>query len=302
MESAPKILGRSLIAGAPGGPQKASEAADPSFRAVAPTTGQELAPPMYAATTAEVTAACSAAWEAFYSLAERPARERASLLDTAAANISALGDSLIDLASEETGLTPPRLVSERDRTVNTLRMFAETIREGSWVRASIDSPDATRRPLAKPDLRRMLLPVGPVAVFGASNFPLAYSAAGTDTSSALAAGCPVVVKGHPSHPGTGELVAHAINKAIKELGLHAGIYSYLHAGGKREQLVGAELVKNPCIRAVGFTGSYGGGMALHKLAAAERPDPIPVFAEMGSINPVFLLTQALNTSATSIAE
>lgn len=255
----------------------------------------------HAATSDEVARACAEAWEAFYMLGEKSGADRAAFLDRIADNIAAIGDELISWACSETGLTTTRIVSERERTIGTLRMFAGIAREGSWIRAAIDTAEPSRRPLAKPDVRSMLRPLGPVAVFGASNFPLAYSTAGGDTASALAAGCPVVVKGHPSHPGTGELVARAIHAAVMECGLHPGTFSFLHAGGAREIGVGQELVKHPCIRAVGFTGSFAGGTALAEMASARR-DPIPVYAEMGSINPVFVLPQALASQAKSIAE
>src|SRR5499427_6959579 len=177
-------------------------------------------------------------------------------------------------------------------------MFADLIREGSWVDARIDTPLPDRRPIPKPDLRRMLVPVGPVAVFGSSNFPLAFSVAGGDTASALAAGCPVVVKAHPAHPGTSEMVARAIASAVAATGMPAGVFSMLHGVGHE---VGLGLVKHPLTRAVGFTGSLRGGRALFD-AAASRPDPIPVYAEMGSVNPVFVLPGALRERAEAIAE
>lgn len=287
--------GVSIIAGAMG-----KKTAD-EFRAVSPNSGEDVPMPCFAASAADVDAACRAAWDAFFDYRNRPAAVRAAFLEKCAENILALGDDLIALTVLETGLAPARLVSERDRTVNQLRLFAGVLREGSWVAAAIDHGDGSRRPIPKPDVRRMLRPLGPVGVFGASNFPLAYSTAGGDTASALAAGCPVVVKGHPSHPGTGELVGHAIAAAVAACALPAGVFSFLHAGGARETEVGLELVRHPCIRAVGFTGSPTGGMALAR-EAASRPDPIPVFAEMGSVNPVFLLPNALESQATPIAE
>ncbi|MBL8761629.1 MAG: aldehyde dehydrogenase (NADP(+)) [Phycisphaerae bacterium] len=287
--------GLSIIAGV------LSKKTGDEFRATSPTSGEDVPTPYFAASPADVEAACRAAWEAFFDYRNRPAAVRAAFLEKCAENIVALGDDLIAVATTETGLAPARLVSERDRTVNQLRLFAGVLREGSWVNAAIDHGDANRRPLPKPDVRRILRPLGPVAVFGASNFPLAYSTAGGDTASALAAGCPVIVKGHPAHPGTGELVAHAITAALSACKLPAGAFSFLHAGAQRETAVGLELVTHPCIRAVGFTGSPAGGLALAHQGAA-RPDPIPVFAEMGSVNPVFLLPNALESQATSIAE
>lgn len=257
-------------------------------------------PDAIAATPAQVDAACRAAAAAFPAL--RDARDsRAAVLDGAADGLAALGDRLLDIAARETGLAIPRLAAERDRTVRTLRVFAGIVREGSWVEAAIDSAQPARLPARRPDLRRMLRPLGPVAVFGASNLPLAYGTAGGDTASALAAGCPVVVKGHPLHPETGAAVAAAVRRAVRDAGLPEGAFAELPAAGERERDVGRELVLHPAISAVGFTGSFAGGTALAALAAS-RPVPVPVFAEMGSINPVFLLPGALERDAESLAE
>jgi len=275
--------------------------ADAKFYAADPHVGRELPTLYLAASTEDVDAAGWRAWQAFHTISERTAADRANLLDSIAQHIMDLGQDLLATASDETGLGPARLVSERERTVNTLKLFAALIRRGDWVEASIDTGQPSRRPSAKPDVRRMFKPLGPVAVFGAGNFPLAYSTAGGDTASALAAGCPVVVKGHPSHPGTGELVAQAITAAVADSPFDPGIFSFLHAGGPREMAIGQQLVKHPAIRAVGFTGSLTGGMALTRLAA-DRPDPIPVFAEMGSTNPIFALPSALESQADAIAE
>lgn len=301
-----QISGRSIIGGFEIGDGEAF------FRAMDPARGQLIEPGFRAATSAELDRACRGAWDAFtqrrgVTLDEKPANiQRSAMLEQAAANIAALGDELIDRCQSETGLPPARLVSERERTIQQLRMFAALVREGSWVRATIDHGDANRRPLARPELRKMLRPIGPVAVFGAGNFPLAYSAAGTDASSALASGCPVVVKAHPAHPGAGELVARALARAVAWAGLHPGTYSYLLAGSNRERDVGQELVTHPCIRAVGFTGSPAGGMALANLGASRMvaglPDPIPVFAEMGSVNPIFVLPSALTNQTEQLAE
>jgi NADP-dependent aldehyde dehydrogenase len=294
--TSPALTGWSIVAGAP-----VRHADDtPAFRPVNPATGDELER-FRAATAADVQRAGAAAWEAFYALQACSRDERAALLRAIARRIEGLGDALLARAGLETGLGYTRLAAERDRTVFTLRLFADVAAEGSWPQACIDHGDAARRPLPKPDVRRVLRPLGPVAVFGAGNFPLAYSTAGGDTASALAAGCPVIVKGHPGHPGTGELVALAATEAVRECNLHPGTFQYLHAGGAREMGVGQELVTNPCVRAVGFTGSVAGGMALHALAQS-RPDPIPVFAEMGSTNPVFLLPQALARDPRGLAE
>lgn len=295
-------LGRSLIACTPAPPaQSPLMPADSKFYAVDPHSGRDLPTLYIAASAKETDDACWKAWSAFHTFQDRPATDRATLLETIAARISDLGEDLLALASDETGLGPARLVSERERTVATLRMFAALIRDGSWVEAAIDTGQPSRRPIPKPDIRRMLRPLGPVAVFGAGNFPLAYSTAGGDTASALAAACPVIVKGHPGHPGTGELVAQAIARAVAECRFDPGVFSFLHSGGQREAAIGQHLVKHPAVRAVGFTGSLAGGTALARLAS-ERPDPIRLFAEMGSTNPVFCLPGALETQADAIAE
>src|SRR6516164_7207061 len=203
--------------------------------------------------------------------------------------IMAAGDKLISTCAEETALSVDRLVGERARTVNQLKMFADLVREGSWVDARIDTPLPDRRPIPKPDLRRMLMPVGPVAVFGASNFPLAFSVAGGDTASALAVGCAVVVKPHPGHPGTSALAASAISNAAHDCRMPEGVFALIEETSVE---IGLELVRHPLMRAVGFTGSTRAGRALFD-AANSRPEPIPVFAEMGSLNPLFVLPSAL---------
>jgi alpha-ketoglutaric semialdehyde dehydrogenase len=294
--------GRSIIAGKTPDPGRSPLLpSDAKFYALDPHSGTQLPTLYLAASNEELDAACWQAWQAFHWMQERPATDRARLLELIAQKILDLGEDLLGLATDETGLGPARLVSERERTVGQLRMFANLVRKGDWVQASIDTGQPSRRPLPKPDLRRLLRPLGPVAVFGASNFPLAYSTAGGDTASALAAGCPVVVKGHPSHPGTGELVGQAITQAVADAGFDPGTFSFLHAGGGRELAIGQQLVRHPAIRAVGFTGSFSGGMALARIGA-ERADPIPVFAEMGSTNPVFLLPHALETLLSDLAE
>lgn len=272
-----------------------------AFKAINPANGAELPIDFHPATTRQVQEAGEKAWEAFFAIRAKSPSDRARLLELIAQRIRALGDALLQVASGETGLTTTRLMAERDRTVHTLLTFAEVVRRGDWLGATIDRGDASRSPVPKPDLRRMLVPLGPVAVFGAGNFPLAYSTAGGDTASALAAGCPVIVKGHPGHPGTGELVARAVTDAVRAAEFPPGTFSFLHSGGEREKPIGSSLVRHPCVRAVGFTGSLGGGLALDKIAR-ERPDPIPVYAEMGSTNPVFVLRHALEGQAKSIAE
>jgi NADP-dependent aldehyde dehydrogenase len=213
-----------------------------------------------------------------------PAGEaRASFVDAVASAIEA-NDELVQAAHVETALSTQRLVGERARTAAQLRMFATLVREGSWVDARIDRALPQRTPLPRPDIRRMLIPIGPVAVFGASNFPLAFSAAGVDTASALAAGCPVVVKAHPAHPATSEIAARAIIDAAHASGMPAGIFSLLQS--TRHEIARA-LVEHPHVSAVGFTGSLRAGRALFD-AAAARTTPIPVYAEMGSVNPVFV--------------
>ena len=211
--------------------------------------------------------------------------------------IVAAGEKLILTCAEETALSVDRLVGERARTVNQLKMFAERVREGSWVDARIDTPLPDRKPIPRPDLRRMLMPLGPVAVFGASNFPLAFSVAGGDTASALAAGCPVVVKPHPGHPGTSRLVAAAILDAAEACRMPEGVFAMVEETSVE---IGLELVRHPLIRAVGFTGSTRAGRALFD-AANSRAEPIPVFAEMGSLNPLFILPGALFKRWESIA-
>ena len=251
------------------------------------------------ATESHINLALEAAEKAFHEYRKTSPVERAAFLERIGAEIEALGDELLAAANTETALPiAERLAGERGRTVNQLRMFAELIREGSWVDARIDRAMPDRKPLPRPDIRRMLIAIGPVAVFGASNFPLAFSVAGGDTASALAAGCPVVIKAHPAHPATSELVARAITKAAQETGMPAGVFSMLHS--TRNEIAVA-LVRHPLAKAVGFTGSLRAGRALFD-AASSRPEPIPVYAEMGSTNPVFILPGALRERAEAIAE
>jgi NADP-dependent aldehyde dehydrogenase len=250
------------------------------------------------ATPAEIDLAAAAAEncvELFASLA--PSRI-AELLEGIAVEIEALGEELIECAARETALTVERLRSERGRTTNQLRMFAGLVREGSWKNPGMDPALPDRQPARRPDLRRTLIPIGPVAVWAASNFPLAFSVAGGDTASALAASCPVIVKAHPAHPGTSELTAKAVKKAIAALGLPAGIFSLIQGASPEVSL---QLVQHPKIAAGAFTGSLKAGRALFD-AAARRPVPIPFFAEMGSVNPVFLLNAALTERGEALAE
>jgi alpha-ketoglutaric semialdehyde dehydrogenase len=249
-------------------------------------------------TPEHVERACEAAEEAFWSYGYSTRAERADFLNRIADEIEARGAEITEIGTSETGLPEARLEGERGRTVGQLRLFAEHILKGDYLDRRHDEALPDREPLPRPDLRMMQRPIGPVAVFGASNFPLAFSTAGGDTAAALAAGCPVVVKGHSSHPGTGEIVAEAIHAAIKACGVHPGVFSLIQ-GGKRD--VGQVLVQHPLIRAVGFTGSLAGGRALFDLCAA-RPDPIPFFGELGSVNPLFLLPAAVASRGTDIAK
>ncbi len=270
---------------------------DRTFSAIDPATGATLTPAFSSAGSDAVADAAALAEAAFPIFAATDPATRAALLDAMADGIAAIGDDLIVRAMAESGLPRARLEGERGRTIGQLRLFAQVVRQGDWLDTTIDPALPDRAPLPRPDLRRVNLPLGPVAVFGASNFPLAFSVAGGDTASALAAGCPVIVKGHPAHPGTGELVARALAGAVAASGLPAGIFSYLP--GETNEL-GAALVADPRVKAVGFTGSRGGGLALMKIAAA-RPEPIPVYAEMSSINPVILFPAALAARGAAIA-
>ncbi len=247
-------------------------------------------------TSQEVHAAASAAEEAFASFSTTTRARRAAFLDKIAEEIEARGDAITEIGSQETGLPEGRMINERGRTAGQLRLFARYIEAGDYLDRRHDPALPDREPLPRPDLRLEQRPLGPVAVFGASNFPLAFSVAGGDTASALAAGCPVVVKGHSAHPGTGEIVAQAIDAAIKACDLHPGVFAFIQ-GGNRE--AGTTLVQHPNIKAVGFTGSPGGGRALFDLCA-QRPEPIPFFGELGSVNPMFLLPSAMQARAATI--
>ncbi|MBC2834214.1 aldehyde dehydrogenase (NADP(+)) [Paragemmobacter straminiformis] len=250
------------------------------------------------ASVAEVDRAVRAAEDAFWSYAALTREARAAFLDRIADEIEARGAELTAIGSAETGLPTARLEGERGRTTGQLRLFASHIRQTGFLDARHDAALPDRKPLPRPDIRMMQRPLGPVAVFGASNFPLAFSTAGGDTASALAAGCTVVVKGHPAHPGTGEIVAQAIDAAIRACGLHPGVFSLVQGVGND---LGAALVQHPLVTAVGFTGSLGGGRALFDLCA-KRPVPIPFFGELGSVNPVFLLPAALAARGEAIAQ
>lgn len=279
------LTGKNLIACVP------SDSAEGRFSAVGALAEFEEA------SRAHVDDALEAAGRASPEYRRLPAEARAAFLDRIAEELER-ADGLLDAAHRETALPPDRLVGECGRAASQLRMFANLVRDGSWVDARIDRALPDRKPLPKPDIRRMLIPIGPVAVFGASNFPLAFSVAGGDTASALAAGCPVVVKAHPAHPATSELAARAIVAAVNACGMPAGVFSLLQS---TRHDIAAALVRHPHTRAVGFTGSLRAGRALFD-AAVARPEPIPVYAEMGSVNPVFVLPGALAERAAAIAE
>ncbi|MCC5964503.1 MAG: aldehyde dehydrogenase (NADP(+)) [Natronohydrobacter sp.] len=280
--------GKHLIAGE----QVAGEAHFPSSPAHGPAHEFAVGTPDL------VDRACKAAEEAFWTFGTSSREDRAQFLEKIADEIDARGDAITEIGSQESGLPEARLVGERGRTTGQLRLFASHIRKGEYLDLRHDPALPDRQPAPRPELRMIQRPIGPVAVFGASNFPLAFSVGGGDTAAALAAGCPVVVKGHSAHPGTGELVGDAITAAAKACGLHPGVFSLIQ-GGKRD--VGEALVTHPLIKAVGFTGSLVGGRALFDLCAA-RPEPIPFFGELGSVNPMFILPAALGARGASIAQ
>lgn len=269
-----------------------------TFYAFNPSTGKKVEPPFYEAISNEIAEAVEQAYEAFKIYSKIKPVERALFLDTIADEILNLGDNLVARCCLETGLPEGRIIGERGRTINQLKLFANVLREGSWVDARIDTAISDRQPVPKPDIRSMQKPLGVVGVFGASNFPLAFSVAGGDTASALACGCPVVVKAHPSHPGTCELIAKAITKAIKICNMPKGTFSMVQ-GVTTE--VGMGIVTHSLIKAIGFTGSFRGGIAIFD-AANKRPEPIPVYAEMGSVNPVFILPNMLKEKGEVIAQ
>ncbi len=285
------LHGTSLINGGPIAP------GGHPFAAASPLHPEPLSPEFYEATEADVHRALTAAEAARTALEEAGSQGRARFLEGIATELESLGVPLLERAHLETGLPLERLASERSRTTGQLRLLAALLREERWRDLRVDPPLPERQPLARPELRRTLLPLGPVAVFGASNFPFAYSVAGGDTASAFAAGCPVVVKAHPAHPGTSELTGGAIVRALRNSDLPPGAFALLQG---RSHALGEALVRHPLLCAVGFTGSLRGGRALFD-AANSRPAPIPVFAEMGSLNPVFLLPGALHSRAAQIA-
>ncbi len=268
---------------------KSSKKGNKTFKTFDPKQNIDTEWTFYEASANEIDEAIDLATTAFKVYKDFSGAKKAGFLEAIADEIEAIGDDLIDTYCMESGLPDGRARGERGRTMGQLRAFANLLKEGSWVEAVIEKAQPNREPMPKSDIRKMLFPLGPVVVFGASNFPLAFSTAGGDTASALAAGCPVIVKSHPMHAGTGELVSSAIVKAAEKTGMPNGVFSNLNSSGIE---VGQQLVKHPKVKAVGFTGSINGGTALYKLAN-ERDEPIPVFAEMGSINPVVVLPSAL---------
>lgn len=272
-------------------------AGNKTYKTFNPESNQENVHVFTEATQEEINQAVNLASKAFKEYRTISGKRKSEFLNAIADEILALDEELIQTYCSESGLPEGRAKGERGRTVFQLRSFANLVEEGSWVEAIIDTAIPDREPNPKSDLRKMNIPLGPVVVFGASNFPLAYSTAGGDTASALAAGCPVIVKSHPMHAGTGELIASAISKAVEKTGMPNGVFSNLNSSGIE---VGQQLVAHPKVKAVGFTGSIRGGRALLDLAS-KREEPIPVFAEMGSINPVIMLPNALQNSAESLA-
>ncbi len=279
------LIGQSAVSGQNG-----------EFRAIEAATGEPLEPAFGGASLHDLETACALADAAFDTYRETSLDARAAFLDAIGRQILALGDELIDRCVAESGLPRARVEGERGRTVGQLGLFASVVRDGGFLDARIDPARPDRKPLPRVDLRLRNVAIGPVAVFGASNFPLAFSVAGGDTASALAAGCPVIVKAHSAHPGTSELVGRAIQQAVRECGLPDGVFSLLFDASRE---VGQALVADPRIKAVGFTGSRGGGLALVKIAS-QRDEPIPVYAEMSSINPVVLLPGALAARAEAL--
>jgi NADP-dependent aldehyde dehydrogenase len=286
-----QLKGRSLIGSRDGNEGKTT------FHAFNPTTGQAIQPPFYPATENEVDLAAKLAGDAFPIYSRLPGDKKAAFLSSIASNIEAIGEPLIERAHLETALPKPRLQGETARTCHQLRLFARVVVEGSWTMARIDRPDSDRKPAPKPDIRSLLRPLGPVVVFGSSNFPLAFSVAGGDTASAFAAGNPVIVKAHSAHPGTSELAGEAVRRSVRDCGLPEGVFSLVFGAGAS---IGTRLVQHPIVKAGGFTGSAYAGRTLANLAAS-RPEPIPFYAEMGSTNPVFLLPGAIRDRSEQIA-
>jgi 2,5-dioxopentanoate dehydrogenase len=285
------LSGTSII-----GSRRGSENKD-KFRAAAPADGTELKPYFHSASQKEVDSAADLAAQAFDSYSRSKPVVRANFLRLIAQQIETEQEQLIERANAETALPLPRLRGEIARTCGQLRLFAQVVEDGSWTSPRIDHGDPWRKPSPKPDVRSMLRPIGPVVVFGASNFPFAFSVAGGDTASALAAGNPVIAKAHPAHPGTSELAALAIRESVAQCGLHDGVFSLLFDSGV---CVGSQLVQHNLVKAAAFTGSLAAGRALFNLAV-NRPEPIPFYGEMSSTNPLFILPRALEGFAQEIA-
>lgn len=284
------LRGNSIVGG------ESREGAGAAFYGVNPATGERLQPVYRCASVADLNLAADLAWEAFDVYGRLPGREKARFLRHIADGLEAVVPELVERANRETALPEARLKGESARTINQLRLFAQVVEEGSWVNARIDPAQPDRKPLPRSDLRSMMRPLGPVAVFGASNFPLAFSVAGGDTAAAFAAGNPVIVKAHHAHPATGEMVGQIIARSVKQCGLPPGVFALLFGPGSE---IGTALVEHPNVKAVGFTGSLSAGKALMQRAAA-RPEPIPCFMEMSSVNPVFVLPEALRTRAAQV--
>jgi NADP-dependent aldehyde dehydrogenase len=276
---------------------RATRGSGETFHAINPATAEKLPGFFYAASSVDAAAAAELAGRAFIAYRKTTGRERCAFLRAIAGQIESISEAIVARTGLETALPEARCRGELARTTGQLRLFAALVEEGSWAGARIDHGDPERKPVPKPDTRLMLQAIGPVAVFGPANFPLAFGVAGGDVASALAAGCPVVVKAHSSHPGVSELCARAVLAAASACGMPDGVFSMLHGSG---QEVGPPVVTHPAIKAVGFTGSEKAGRSLFDLAA-RRPDPIPVFAEMGSLNPVFILPRALRERGEQIA-
>lgn len=287
-----QIEGKQLI-----GFDQDSKGSEP-FHPVNPATGEALDYVFLKAAEDDVSQACEKAAKAFQIYRKKSGIEKAFFLETIADEIKALGDQLIEICCQETALPKVRIEGERSRTINQLLMFADMLREGSWLDARIETADPSRHPVPKPDIRYLHIALGPVVVFGASNFPLAFSVAGGDTASALAAGCSVIVKAHSAHPATAELIGKAIRAAAKKTQMPDGVFSLLYGDGS---IVGVQLVTHKHIRAVALTGSFTAGKALFD-AAVKRDEPIPVYAEMGSTNPVFVLPEAMRIHKKKIAQ
>ncbi len=286
-----RVTGSALIAG------EFQSGTSDAFQAINAATGEHLQEKFPENGLPEIRQAAAAAQRAFSSYRALSDLQRSQFIEQIASELESLKDAIVARGTLETGLPEGRLQGELGRTTGQLRSFANLLKEGSWVRAVIETAQPDRAPLPKPDVRSFSIPLGPVAIFGASNFPLAFSVLGGDTASALAAGCPVIFKGHPAHPGTSELAARAVANAITACELDAGVFSLLQG---TTHTLGSELVKHPDIKAVGFTGSLGAGRALFD-QAQQRPEPIPFFGELGSTNPVFILPETLAESADKIA-